>query len=96
MFNIRTYNKISNKGLERFPTENYSVSEDESHPQGILLRSQKLHDESLPESVFAVARAGAGAMVRWNLVFPCLFFVYTPSRNSMWKWAFKFNALPNL
>ncbi len=60
MFNIRTYNKISNKGLERFPSESYSVSEEQSRPHGILLRSQKLHDESLPESVLAVARAGAG------------------------------------
>ena len=60
MFKIRTYNKISEKGLEHFPIDTYSVSETESQPDGILLRSQKLHDEVLSDSVIAVARAGAG------------------------------------
>ncbi|MFL0810672.1 MAG: 3-phosphoglycerate dehydrogenase [Agarilytica sp.] len=59
MFQVRTYNKISNKGLSRF-NDNYQVGEDVGAPEGILLRSQKLHDEQLPESVMAVARAGAG------------------------------------
>ncbi len=60
MFHIRTYNKISDKGLSRFSEKNYSVSEKSNNPDAILLRSQKLHDEVLPESVLAVARAGAG------------------------------------
>src|SRR5690606_30335304 len=60
MFQIRTYNKISNKGLSRFPQEKYSVKEGAEKPDAILLRSQKLHGEVLPESVMAVARAGAG------------------------------------
>ncbi len=60
MYQIRTYNKISDKGLSRFPVESYAVSEDISEPNAILLRSQKLHDETLPNSVIAVARAGAG------------------------------------
>ncbi len=60
MFSIRTYNKISKKGLEQFPTEKYSVAESQDHPDGILLRSQKLHDEIIPDSVLAIARAGAG------------------------------------
>jgi len=60
MFNIRTYNKISDKGLSRFPTDQYNVSADNEQPDAIVLRSQKLHDEVLPESVLAVGRAGAG------------------------------------
>ncbi len=59
MFQIRTYNKISDKGLSRFD-EDYSVSAENESPDAVLLRSQKLHDEVLPESVMAVARAGAG------------------------------------
>lgn len=60
MYKIRTYNAISSKGLSRFPTDTYQVSGDISDADGVLLRSQKLHDEVLPESVVAVARAGAG------------------------------------
>ncbi len=60
MYQIRTYNKISDKGLSRFPTDQYTVSEDSASPNAVVLRSQKLHDENLPESVIAVARAGAG------------------------------------
>lgn len=60
MYSIRTYNAISDKGLGRFEPEKYAVSPDESTPEGIILRSQKLHDEALPSSVCAIARAGAG------------------------------------
>ena len=60
MFNIRTYNAISSKGLSRFSADNYAVSSESAAPEGVLLRSQKLHNEVLPESVLAVARAGAG------------------------------------
>ncbi|WP_018416194.1 phosphoglycerate dehydrogenase [Teredinibacter turnerae] len=60
MYQVRTYNKISDKGLSLFPADRYSVAEDVSSPEAILLRSHKLHGETLPESVIAVARAGAG------------------------------------
>ncbi|VUD69024.1 D-3-phosphoglycerate dehydrogenase [Thalassocella blandensis] len=60
MFNIRTYNKISDKGLSRFTPAQYAVGEDVGQPDAIVLRSHKLHGEVLPESVLAVARAGAG------------------------------------
>ncbi|RLA03343.1 MAG: 3-phosphoglycerate dehydrogenase [Gammaproteobacteria bacterium] len=60
MYQIRTYNKISDKGMSRFPTEQYSVSEEIEQPDAYVLRSQKLHDIPLPESVVAVGRAGAG------------------------------------
>ncbi|MCU4675657.1 3-phosphoglycerate dehydrogenase family protein [Catenovulum sp. 2E275] len=60
MKTIRTYNNIAAKGLNRFPSQNYQVSPTENDPQAILLRSHKLHSETLPKSVLAVARAGAG------------------------------------
>lgn len=60
MFQIRTYNKISEKGLSRFNKNEYVVASDVSEPDAVVLRSQKLHDEPLPDSVLAVARAGAG------------------------------------
>lgn len=60
MYKIKTYNKISVKGLNRFDRAKYEVASDINNPDGYILRSHKLHDESLPESVKAVARAGAG------------------------------------
>lgn len=60
MYKIKTYNKISVKGLDRFDRSKYEVASDINSPDGYILRSHKLHDETLPESVKAVARAGAG------------------------------------
>lgn len=60
MYQVRTYNKISDKGLSRFSKDHYNVGEDVAQPDAIILRSHKLHSEVIPESVLAVARAGAG------------------------------------
>lgn len=60
MFKIKTYNAISVKGLNRFSREKYEVASDIGQPDAYILRSHKLHGEVLPESVKAVARAGAG------------------------------------
>ncbi len=60
MYHIKTYNKISPKGLGRFPNEKYQVSDSLESPQGIVLRSHKLHNEDIPDTLLAVARAGAG------------------------------------
>ena len=60
MYKVRTYNQISIKGLDRFPREHYEIASEFSQPDAILLRSQKLHEEIIAESVKAVARAGAG------------------------------------
>ncbi|MDO3384007.1 phosphoglycerate dehydrogenase [Gilvimarinus algae] len=60
MYKIKTYNTISVKGLNRFDRAKYEVASDINNPDGYVLRSHKLHDEVLPESVKAVARAGAG------------------------------------
>ncbi|MBU5365684.1 3-phosphoglycerate dehydrogenase family protein [Enterococcus devriesei] len=59
MFQIKTFNAIAPEGMARFDQENYRINESEE-PDGIILRSQKLHEYQFPESVVAVARAGAG------------------------------------
>ena len=56
---IRTYNAISALGLDRLP-DTYEVSSDMQDPDGILVRSADLHSVTFPDSVLAVARAGAG------------------------------------
>ncbi len=56
---IRTYNAISPLGLDRLPAS-YEVGSDIEDPEGVLVRSADLHKVTLPDSVLAVARAGAG------------------------------------
>jgi len=60
MFRIRTYNRISELGLSKFSPDSYLVAPDLEQPDAFLLRSHKLHGEPVPESLVAVARAGAG------------------------------------
>lgn len=60
MFKIRTYNKIALPGLERFSRQSFEVGSDIAHPDAYLLRSHKLHDLPVPDTLLAVARAGAG------------------------------------
>jgi len=60
MFKILTLNNISVIGLEKLPRERYEISSEMQHPDAILVRSHKMHGMKLPESVKAVARAGAG------------------------------------
>ena len=60
MFKVRTYNQISNKGLSRFDRDRYEIGGELPQPDAFMLRSQKLHDIEIPESLVAVARAGAG------------------------------------
>ncbi|MDH5710156.1 MAG: 3-phosphoglycerate dehydrogenase family protein [Gammaproteobacteria bacterium] len=60
MINIRTYNNISEKGLSRLPSDLYSISDNNANPDGIILRSAKLHDMEISSNLKAVGRAGAG------------------------------------
>ncbi|EXI83146.1 MAG: D-3-phosphoglycerate dehydrogenase [Candidatus Accumulibacter appositus] len=60
MYKVRTYNKIALSGLDRFPRQSYEVGSDIAHPDAFLLRSQKLQGIEVPQSLLAVARAGAG------------------------------------
>ena len=59
MYQIQTLNKISKKGLAVLDS-NYNCADEIDNPDGIILRSYKMHDMELPESLRAVARAGAG------------------------------------
>ncbi len=59
MYNVLTLNKISKVGLAKL-TDNYNVADEMANPDAILLRSFKMHDMELPDSLKAVARCGAG------------------------------------
>ena len=61
MSSVKIFNKLSDKGKERLNKNNLHLTE-ETDPEIILLRSQKLHDynfESNPK-LKAIGRAGAG------------------------------------
>lgn len=60
MYKILTLNNISVVGLEKLPRESYEVASEITHPDAILLRSFKMHDMEIPETLKAVGRAGAG------------------------------------
>ena len=60
MYKIQTFNNLAAKGLARFPSDKYTVGPEVPGADAIMLRSQKLHDESIDDNVIAVARAGAG------------------------------------
>ncbi|MCV6603664.1 MAG: 3-phosphoglycerate dehydrogenase, partial [Porticoccaceae bacterium] len=60
MYKVRTYNQISARGLDRFPRDSYEIASEFAAPDAFMLRSQKLHDMEVPESVLAAARCGAG------------------------------------
>jgi len=57
---ILTLNQISMKGLERLPDKTYEIASEFAEPDAILLRSHKLAEAEIPESVLAIGRAGAG------------------------------------
>ena len=59
MYKIKTLNKISKVGLDRFGG-NYSCGDDIENPDAIMLRSFNMHDMEIPATVRAIARAGAG------------------------------------
>jgi len=60
MYKIQTLNKIDPEGLQVFPAANYEISNDITEPDAIVLRSFSMHEMEIPQSVKAIARAGAG------------------------------------
>ncbi len=60
MFKIQTLNKISPEGLSLLSYDKYESASEITHPDAILVRSYKMHDMHLPDSLLAIARAGAG------------------------------------
>jgi D-3-phosphoglycerate dehydrogenase len=59
-YRILTLNNISVRGLERLPRDRYEVASEIGKPDAILVRSADMHAMTIPESVLAVGRAGAG------------------------------------
>lgn len=59
MFKINCLNPISKIGLDNL-TADYALTENTAEAEGILVRSAAMHDMELPDSLLAVARAGAG------------------------------------
>ena len=60
MFNIQVFNAIAKAGLDNFNNEDFKIGNDIIEPHAYLMRSHKLHGVSIPKSLFAIARAGAG------------------------------------
>lgn len=62
-YQIKTFNKISPKGLGQFPEDKYDVRTGDSeaaNAHAILLRSHKLQEDDVAHTVRAIARCGAG------------------------------------
>ncbi len=60
MFKIQTLNKISPIGLRNLDPQKYSCANEVDAPDAVLVRSASMHDMEMPESLKAIARAGAG------------------------------------
>lgn len=59
MHRIKCLNAISKVGTDSL-LKNYALTEDMEEAEGILVRSADMKETALPETVLAVARAGAG------------------------------------
>ncbi|MDP1564702.1 MAG: 3-phosphoglycerate dehydrogenase, partial [Polaromonas sp.] len=59
-FDILVLNQISGRGLQRLPASRYRTGKDIAAPDAVLVRSADMHAMAVPDSVLAIARAGAG------------------------------------
>lgn len=59
-FDLLVLNNIAAVGLQRLAVERYHVTKDCKEPDAILVRSADMHALTIPESVRAIGRAGAG------------------------------------
>lgn len=60
MYEIKTMNKIAQQGLDVLAKNGFMVNPDSADPDGMLIRSAKLHDETFGDRLLAIGRAGAG------------------------------------
>ncbi len=60
MYKIKQLNKIAAIGLLELPTDNFLQDNNDTAPDGLLVRSASMHEMELPDSLLCVARAGAG------------------------------------
>lgn len=59
MYNVLTLNKIAACGLSRLG-DNYTCGDAVENPDAVIVRSASMHEMAMPESLLAIARAGAG------------------------------------
>ena len=60
MKNIQLLNKIAKVGTDRLDPTVYHIGTDVAQPEGIMVRSAKMHDMVFNPELLAIARAGAG------------------------------------
>ena len=60
MYKIQTLDRISSKGLDNFPRDDYEIASEILNPDAILVRSHDMLSMELAASVKAIGRAGAG------------------------------------
>lgn len=60
MFEIKTMNNIAQQGLDELAARKLTVNVDAENPDGLLIRSAKLHDAVFGDKLLAIARAGVG------------------------------------
>ena len=59
-YRILVLNQVSDVGLKRLPAETYECAKDVQRPDAVLVRSADMHAMTIPETVKAIGRAGAG------------------------------------
>ena len=60
MKNIQLLNKIAKVGTDRLDPALYNVGAEVETPEGIMVRSAKMHEMTFNKELLAIARAGAG------------------------------------
>ena len=60
MFEIKTMNNIAQQGLDELAAHGLTLNKDAEDPDGLLIRSAKLHDAVFGDRLLAIARAGVG------------------------------------
>ncbi len=60
MFEIKTMNNIAQQGLDELAAQGLTVNAAAENPDGLLIRSAKLHDAVFGDRLLAIARAGVG------------------------------------
>jgi D-3-phosphoglycerate dehydrogenase len=59
-YRILVLNQVSEVGLKRLPAETYECAKEIARPDAVLVRSADMHAMTVPETVKAIGRAGAG------------------------------------
>ena len=60
MYEIKTMNNIAQQGLDELGARGLILNTESENPDGLLIRSAKLHDAVFGDRLLAIARAGVG------------------------------------